>query len=87
MAHRSNDLGRPFVVLDDDGYLQLYTHTGELVSHNLSIELQDEYNSAPTVVCKFVVNVAKDKEEMFSEIERLKNIKALANHGSIKIEL
>jgi hypothetical protein len=71
MAHRYNSSNHPFVVIAD-GFMQLYTHTGEEVVCNEWIRLTDSAHDISTAVCKFVVNIVGSKEEMMQEIEKYK---------------
>lgn len=71
MAHRFNDYGRSFVVLDDDGYMSLYTADGHYIGANIFLRVQDHVDDTPSAIGKFAVNIVGTKEEMRSEIERL----------------
>lgn len=68
MPHINNAKGRPFVLLDDNGYMQLYTHDGNLVAGNLFLRIQGSITEPSTCLAKFYVNIVKDKEEMLSII-------------------
>jgi hypothetical protein len=68
MAHRNNIKGAPFIVLDDDGFMQLYTNCGQLVTHNEWVRLHDSTDEVSTAICKFLVNIVGSKEEMMANI-------------------
>jgi hypothetical protein len=73
MAHQFNDNTSCYVVLDDDGYMSLYTPDGHLVSGNIFLRVQDSVCDKPYVIGKWVANIVSNKKEMFEEIEKYKN--------------
>ncbi len=73
MEHRKNSPGQPFVLIDLDGWLKLFTHDGKLVNNNLFIRLQDDVDAPTTAVCKFNVNIVADRAEMEAVIKRYKD--------------
>lgn len=68
MNHNKNVKGQPYVCLDTDGYLQLYTDKGELVKGNLSITLDESFDAPIYANAKFKVNFAGSKLSMLTEI-------------------
>lgn len=73
MAHKYNQKGNLFVVLDDDGYMSLYTKNGDMITKNIWQRVYDHAEDIPYVIAKFTCNIVGTKEEMLSEIERYKN--------------
>jgi hypothetical protein len=69
----------PFVVMDDNGFMQLYTHEGHIVNCNVLLKVTDGVNDFPSVMGKFLCNIVGTKEEMIEfingrpERERIKD--------------
>lgn len=60
--------GVPYVVLDDDGFMQLYTATGVKVELNIWLRVQDSYDNIATVIAKFPCNIVGTKQQMEAHI-------------------
>lgn len=72
MAHNYNKPGWPFVLLDDNGFMGLYTSTGHLVEGNTRLRITDHCDSVTSYVATGFCNIVKDKEEMLKCIEEWK---------------
>ena len=68
--HKFNQPGLPYVIMDEDGYLQMYSHKGDRIAANYFLRLQDDLSAPPTVVGKFKCNIVGSKAEMMEEIQR-----------------
>jgi hypothetical protein len=73
MASYFNSKGRPFILLDDNGEMKMYSAEGSEVSQSMWLRLKAGFDEVPTVLGFFMVNVVKDKDEMMKEIERYNN--------------
>lgn len=72
MAHQFNQANQCFVVLDDSGYMNLYSQNGDLVGKNIWLRVTDSCDDCSFVIGKFTCNIVGTKEEMFKEIEQYK---------------
>ena len=72
--HKFNAPGLPYVFMDEDGYLQMYSHKGDRVTCNYFLRLQDSISDPPTVIGKFKCNIVGSKEEMEQEIKAGNNL-------------
>jgi hypothetical protein len=72
--HRFNTPGLPYVFMDEDGYLQMYSHKGDRIICNQFLRLQDSISEPPTVIGKFRCNIVGSKQEMEQEIKEGKNL-------------
>lgn len=72
--HKFNQPGLPYVIMDEDGYLQMYSHKGDRIICNQFLRLQDSISEPPTVIGKFRCNIVGSKQEMEDEIKAGKNI-------------
>ena len=68
--HKFNHPGLPYVIMDEDGYLQMYSHKGDLIAVNYFLRLQDSVSEPPTVIGKFRCNVVGSRKEMEEEIKK-----------------
>jgi hypothetical protein len=68
--HKNNIIGYPYVVIDESGFLELYTHDGHKVNANIFIRVQDGFGDTyNTVIAKFPCNIVGSKAEMMDEIK------------------
>lgn len=67
--HKFNLKGLSYVVMAEDGFLQMYSPKGDLVTSNIFLRLQDGVHEPPTVIGKFRCNVVGSKEEMMQDIK------------------
>lgn len=72
--HKFNQPGLPYVIMDEDGFLQMYSHKGDILRCNKFLRLQDNVSDPPTVIAKFRCNVVGSRKEMEEEIKAGKNI-------------
>ena len=67
--HKSNLKGLSYVIMDEDGYLEMYSPKGDLVTNNIFLRLQDGVHESTTVIGKFRCNIVGSKEEMMQDIK------------------
>jgi len=74
MAHKYNQPGFPFVLLDEDGFMKFYTKDGHLVGGNIKLRITDSVDEPNIVVAICACNIVKDKEDMERELVRFREI-------------
>ena len=68
--HKNNRGGLGYVIIDPDGFLEMYTETGHKMPCNIFIRVQDQPGSNfNTVVAKYNINIVGSIEEMQEDIK------------------